>query len=56
MKASEPNTVRIRMGAAHWDITTRQGLYIDLRKLDQKQQRACMFEITKHVRIQRDAA
>lgn len=54
--SSEPNTVRIRMTAAHWDITTRQGLLINLRKCTADQQRKCIFEIVKHVRIQRDAA
>lgn len=55
--------VRIRMGAAHWDITAyapydlngrRLATVVDLRKLDKDGQRKAMFEVVKYVRIARD--
>lgn len=46
-------TVRVKMGAAAWTIEA-PGVTIDMRKLDQKQQRAAIFEVVKHVRVVRD--
>jgi len=55
MAKSRKHTVRIRMGAVHWDIEA-PGLLINLRTLDTEQRRRAMFEVVKFVRIRRDEA
>lgn len=43
--------VTIRMGAPYWDITVHSPhTVIDMRKLDEKQQRRVIFEVVKACR------